>query len=56
MAQIVTKYLGYFGKKFGHFELSKIAQSGHTGLSRINEHRESSVKFNTRIVEIFWLL
>ena len=27
----VTKYLGYFCKKFCHQELSKIAQSGHTG-------------------------
>ena len=31
MAQKVIKYLGYFGKKIRHQELSKIAQSGHTG-------------------------
>ena len=30
IAQKVAKYLGYFGKKICHHEISKIAQSGHT--------------------------
>ena len=34
MAQSVTKYLGYFCKKIGKQEFSKIAQSGHTAHSR----------------------
>ena len=31
-AQIVTKHLGDFCMNIGHRELSKIAQSGHTGV------------------------
>ena len=34
LAQKVTKYLGYFSKKFCPQKLSQIGQSGHTELSQ----------------------
>ena len=40
-AQIVITYLGYFFKKICYQELSKIAQSGHTG--QINKKASTSV-------------
>ena len=33
VAQKDTKYLGYFCKKSGHHELSRITQSGHTAFA-----------------------
>ena len=34
-----TKYLDHFCKKIFHQELSKIAQSGHTGCNNCTRHR-----------------
>ena len=52
IAQKVAQYLGYFGKKICHHEISKIAQSGHTErgiIPSLSLAQDAAAKFRTSI-------